>query len=356
MTSFFSSVQPISGFELGPHSTVARGCAVYDKEPEESDEACDSALFHGSVLDAIFPFTKSSIALFTRMPGCTSPVGPTIPPPGLPALPPEPPLPLAPPLGAPPPLAPALGAAPPPPNVPPVPADANFPPAPANDDDPEAPKPGEPALPLGEPALAGEVPPLAGEVPPLSSGPEGSPPLPELALHAARVSIEHETRNRSDGGERMVGWSPMPRACRAHASLRRWRFRALTHSRRSDETQAITQTGDSRKLRSSRRRVLSDAHFAQRVSELCPNPETSWTHAARARPVALAKCREIGRSSRVSVKRCDFANAAPCFSPRRAMPLTEFHPAVRTWFAARLGEPTPPQRDGWPAIRAGKHT
>jgi len=37
------------------------------------------------------------------------------------------------------------------------------------------------------------------------------------------------------------------------------------------------------------------------------------------------------------------------------MHLEAFHPAVARWFAARLGEPTPPQRDGWPAIREGKN-
>jgi ATP-dependent Lhr-like helicase len=36
--------------------------------------------------------------------------------------------------------------------------------------------------------------------------------------------------------------------------------------------------------------------------------------------------------------------------------LAPFHPAVRSWFAERLGEPTPPQRDGWPLIREGRHT
>ena len=36
--------------------------------------------------------------------------------------------------------------------------------------------------------------------------------------------------------------------------------------------------------------------------------------------------------------------------------LEHFHPTVQKWFATRLGEPTPPQRDGWPAIRAGRHT
>ena len=37
-------------------------------------------------------------------------------------------------------------------------------------------------------------------------------------------------------------------------------------------------------------------------------------------------------------------------------PLTTFHPAVQRWFSERLGEPTRPQSEGWPAIRAGKHT
>ena len=37
------------------------------------------------------------------------------------------------------------------------------------------------------------------------------------------------------------------------------------------------------------------------------------------------------------------------------MPLSEFHPAVRTWFQTNLGDATPPQRRGWPAIRSGAH-
>jgi ATP-dependent Lhr-like helicase len=36
--------------------------------------------------------------------------------------------------------------------------------------------------------------------------------------------------------------------------------------------------------------------------------------------------------------------------------LGRFHPAVRSWFSARLGEPTAPQREGWPLIREGRHT
>ena len=37
------------------------------------------------------------------------------------------------------------------------------------------------------------------------------------------------------------------------------------------------------------------------------------------------------------------------------MPLREFHPTVRRWFAGALGTPTAPQREGWPAIRSGGH-
>src|SRR5207253_10948149 len=33
-----------------------------------------------------------------------------------------------------------------------------------------------------------------------------------------------------------------------------------------------------------------------------------------------------------------------------------FLPPVREWFRQTLGEPTPPQRQGWPAIAAGQNT
>ncbi|MBY0231535.1 MAG: DEAD/DEAH box helicase, partial [Gemmataceae bacterium] len=39
-----------------------------------------------------------------------------------------------------------------------------------------------------------------------------------------------------------------------------------------------------------------------------------------------------------------------------ADPLALFLPPVREWFRSRLGEPTAPQRLGWPLIAAGKHT
>ncbi|MFM7151002.1 MAG: DEAD/DEAH box helicase, partial [Gemmataceae bacterium] len=37
-------------------------------------------------------------------------------------------------------------------------------------------------------------------------------------------------------------------------------------------------------------------------------------------------------------------------------PLNLFLPAVREWFRAELGEPTLPQRQGWPAIAEGMNT
>ena len=37
------------------------------------------------------------------------------------------------------------------------------------------------------------------------------------------------------------------------------------------------------------------------------------------------------------------------------MPLAPFHPTVAAWFAEQVGTPTAPQREGWPAIRAGGH-
>src|SRR5579884_3343804 len=37
-------------------------------------------------------------------------------------------------------------------------------------------------------------------------------------------------------------------------------------------------------------------------------------------------------------------------------PLALFLPPVQEWFRSALGEPTPPQRQGWPAIAAGQNT
>ncbi len=38
------------------------------------------------------------------------------------------------------------------------------------------------------------------------------------------------------------------------------------------------------------------------------------------------------------------------------MPLSQFHPIISKWFAQRFGEPTQPQRLGWPAIFSGQDT
>lgn len=39
-----------------------------------------------------------------------------------------------------------------------------------------------------------------------------------------------------------------------------------------------------------------------------------------------------------------------------AMPLHGFHPTIQRWFTEKFGEPTEPQREGWPRIREGHHT
>src|SRR5436305_14634956 len=38
------------------------------------------------------------------------------------------------------------------------------------------------------------------------------------------------------------------------------------------------------------------------------------------------------------------------------MPLAQFHPVTQRWFSETLGEPTAAQRQGWAAIREGRHT
>jgi ATP-dependent Lhr-like helicase len=39
-----------------------------------------------------------------------------------------------------------------------------------------------------------------------------------------------------------------------------------------------------------------------------------------------------------------------------ADPLSLFHPIVRAWFSEMLGEPSAPQRAGWPAVADGSDT
>ncbi len=37
------------------------------------------------------------------------------------------------------------------------------------------------------------------------------------------------------------------------------------------------------------------------------------------------------------------------------MQLSHFHPTIQRWFASRFGQPTEPQREGWPHIRSGRN-
>jgi ATP-dependent Lhr-like helicase len=48
------------------------------------------------------------------------------------------------------------------------------------------------------------------------------------------------------------------------------------------------------------------------------------------------------------------ANRTPPYNA--AVPLEGFHPTIQRWFAEQFGEPTEPQGEGWPRIRAGDHT
>ena len=41
---------------------------------------------------------------------------------------------------------------------------------------------------------------------------------------------------------------------------------------------------------------------------------------------------------------------------RSPSPLARFHPLVRKWFKETFGDPSDPQRQGWPAIASGEHT
>jgi superfamily II DNA/RNA helicase len=51
-----------------------------------------------------------------------------------------------------------------------------------------------------------------------------------------------------------------------------------------------------------------------------------------------------------------FFNVMPAFQSDNNSPLEFFHPVVRRWFSETFGEPSPPQRAGWPPIMRGEHT
>jgi ATP-dependent Lhr-like helicase len=61
---------------------------------------------------------------------------------------------------------------------------------------------------------------------------------------------------------------------------------------------------------------------------------------------------ERGREGKASARAEDERDAAP----RAGSVLELFHPVTAAWFRAILGEPTAPQREGWPAIVRGEST
>lgn len=48
--------------------------------------------------------------------------------------------------------------------------------------------------------------------------------------------------------------------------------------------------------------------------------------------------------------------AGPAVVTSPAAPLAAFHPLLAAWFREAVGEPSAPQRDGWPVIASGAHT
>src|SRR3954466_3947887 len=79
VASLSSSVQPTSGLEYGPHSTLETGCGVYVSPPNWLAFAALNAVRHGSAPAAILVLTKSSSPWLTRTPGCRK--TPVVPPP-----------------------------------------------------------------------------------------------------------------------------------------------------------------------------------------------------------------------------------------------------------------------------------
>src|SRR5947209_11067553 len=53
---------------------------------------------------------------------------------------------------------------------------------------------------------------------------------------------------------------------------------------------------------------------------------------------------------------CTAPTGLTSFLMNAANPLALFLPAVQEWFRTALGEPTPAQKEGWPAIAAGQNT
>src|SRR5205823_11947541 len=68
-----SSLQPRSGLELEPHSTVSRACGVYSSAPHLLDFSASNAECCGSIPAFTRRLISSSCARLTSTPGCVKP-------------------------------------------------------------------------------------------------------------------------------------------------------------------------------------------------------------------------------------------------------------------------------------------
>ena len=70
-------------------------------------------------------------------------------------------------------------------------------------------------------------------------------------------------------------------------------------------------------------------------------------------------CQNQDFTGKLSAMRSDHgqgqSDVMNCGISEAAASLDGFHPAVSSWFRERFGEPTPPQRLGWPAISSGRN-
>src|SRR5947209_8707764 len=92
-----------------------------------------------------------------------------------------------------------------------------------------------------------------------------------------------------------------------------------------------------RAFRCIRRREFcsNDGRITKTTQNICPTIVSRWSGALYAIPVGGA----LLASGR--------AGFAPII---RLMSLEQFHPTIHRWFSERFGEPTEPQREGWPRI------
>src|SRR5262249_6414060 len=63
-----------------------------------------------------------------------------------------------------------------------------------------------------------------------------------------------------------------------------------------------------------------------------------------------------GSADKARARAIVFSPRTPATPESLAMPLSHFHPVVQRWFEERVGTPSPPQVEGWPRIRTGRHT